>query len=53
MMILTNLYGPGDNFNKDASHVIAALIEGFEAKRRNEKEIIVWGDGNSTRDFAI
>tara|TARA_A100001388_G_scaffold276551_1_gene264610 strand:- start:372 stop:1319 length:948 start_codon:yes stop_codon:yes gene_type:complete len=53
MMILTNLYGPGDNFNKDTSHVIAALIRRiYEAKERNEKEIIVWGDGNSTRDFC-
>ncbi|MDC0952082.1 NAD-dependent epimerase/dehydratase family protein [Candidatus Pelagibacter ubique] len=53
MMILTNLYGPGDNFNKDTSHVIAALIRRFyEAKKNNEKEVKVWGDGNSTRDFC-
>lgn len=53
MVILTNLYGPNDNFNVDTSHVIAALIRRFyEAKKNNEKEVVVWGDGNSTRDFC-
>ena len=53
VMILTNLYGPNDNFNKDTSHVIAALIRRFyEAKKNNEKEVIVWGNGDSTRDFC-
>ena len=53
MVILTNLYGPDDNFKKDTSHVIAALIRRFyEAKQNNEKEVTVWGDGNSTRDFC-
>jgi len=53
MVILTNLYGPDDNFKKDTSHVIAALIRRFyEAKQNNEKEVTVWGDGDSTRDFC-
>ena len=53
MMILTNLYGPSDNFKKDTSHVIAALIRRFyEAKKNKEKEVVVWGNGNSTRDFC-
>lgn len=53
MMILTNLYGPNDNFNNDTSHVIAALIKRFyEAKKNNEKEVVVWGNGDSTRDFC-
>ena len=53
MVILTNLYGPNDNFKEDTSHVIAALIRRFyEAKKNNEKEVTVWGDGNSTRDFC-
>ena len=53
MLILTNLYGPDDNFKKDTSHVIAALIRRFyEAKQNNEKEVTVWGDGDSTRDFC-
>jgi len=53
MLILTNLYGPMDNFKKDSSHVVAALINRFyEAKKDNIKEVSVWGDGNSTRDFC-
>lgn len=53
MVILTNLYGPNDNFNQDTSHVIAALIRRFyEAKKNNQKEVVVWGDGKSTRDFC-
>ena len=53
IVVLTNLYGPNDNFNKDSSHVVAALIRRFhEAKKNKEKEILVWGDGNATRDFS-
>ena len=53
IVVLTNLYGPDDNFKKDSSHVVAALIRRFhEAKKNNEKEVLVWGDGNATRDFA-
>ena len=53
MVILTNLYGPSDNFNKDSSHVVAALIRRiYEAKKNNSQEVSVWGDGNSTRDFC-
>ena len=47
-----NLYGPGDNFNPDSSHVIPALIKKcFDAIRDNKKEIAVWGTGNATREF--
>jgi GDP-L-fucose synthase len=53
MMILTNLYGPNDNFDKDTSHVIAALIRRFhEAKKNNENQVVVWGNGKTTRDFC-
>ena len=53
MVILTNLYGPDDNFKKDTSHVIAALIRRFfEAKKNNAEEVVVWGNGNATRDFC-
>ena len=53
MVVLTNLYGPDDNFNKDSSHVVAALIRRFyEAKKNNVKEVLVWGDGSATRDFS-
>lgn len=54
MVILTNLYGPMDNFRENSSHVIAALIRRFhEAKINNKKEVSVWGNGNSTRDFCF
>ena len=53
MLILTNLYGPMDNFKKESSHVVAALIDRFyNAKKNNLKEVSVWGNGNSTRDFC-
>ena len=53
LLILTNLYGPEDNFDPETSHIIAALIKRFyNAKINNEKEVIVWGDGESTRDFC-
>jgi GDP-L-fucose synthase len=51
-LLPVNLYGPGDNFDLDSSHVIPALIRKcVEAKERNEKEIVLWGDGSPTREF--
>ena len=53
LLLLTNLFGPEDNFNPDSSHVIAALIKRFyDAKVKKQKEVIVWGSGNATRDFC-
>jgi GDP-L-fucose synthase len=47
-----NLYGPGDNFNPDSSHVIPALIKKFlEAHESGETTVPVWGSGNATREF--
>lgn len=47
-----NLYGPGDNFNPNSSHVIPALIRKvYEAKQKNEDGVGVWGTGNATREF--
>ncbi|MBI2018555.1 GDP-L-fucose synthase [Candidatus Daviesbacteria bacterium] len=47
-----NLYGPGDNFNPESSHVIPALIKKFvDAKIRNDEFVVVWGSGNPTREF--
>ena len=47
-----NLYGVGDNFNSDSSHVIPALIKKvYEAKEGNQKFIEVWGTGTPTREF--
>lgn len=48
----TNLYGTGDNFHAENSHVIPALIRRFhEAKANNEPEVIVWGSGKPRREF--
>jgi GDP-L-fucose synthase len=47
-----NLYGPGDNFDLETSHVIPALIRKcFEAVKSGRNEIAVWGTGNATREF--
>src|ERR1043166_770744 len=51
-LLPVNLYGPGDNFDPDSSHVIPALIKRFiEAKEKDEKEVAVWGTGKATREF--
>ncbi|MBL0718621.1 GDP-L-fucose synthase [Piscinibacter sp. Jin2] len=48
----TNLYGPGDNFHPDNSHVIPALIRRFhEAARAEAPEVVVWGSGTPMREF--
>ena len=48
----TNLYGPGDNYEKDSSHVIASLIRRFyEAKKRSLSEVYCWGSGKPLREF--
>lgn len=48
----TNLYGPGDNYHPDNSHVIPALIRRFhEAKVRNAAEVVIWGSGTPRREF--
>jgi len=47
-----NLYGPGDNYHPDNSHVIPALIKRFhEAKQENLPEVIIWGTGTPMREF--
>ena len=54
VVIPTNLYGPGDNFDPSSSHVIPALIlKIFHAKKNNLEQIEVWGDGSPTRDFLF
>jgi GDP-L-fucose synthase len=51
-LLPVNLYGPGDNFNPDSSHVIPALIRKcVQARDSGMKEIIAWGDGSPTREF--
>jgi GDP-L-fucose synthase len=51
-LLPVNLYGPGDNFNPDTSHVIPALIKKcFDAMEAGRKFIEVWGTGKATREF--
>jgi GDP-L-fucose synthase len=48
----TNLYGPGDNYHPENSHVIPALIRRFhEAKRSSAKKVVIWGTGTPRREF--
>jgi GDP-L-fucose synthase len=48
----TNLYGPGDNYHPENSHVIPALIHRFhEAKVNNSPEVVIWGTGTPMREF--
>lgn len=48
----TNLYGPGDNYDLQASHVLPALIrKAYEAKMSGAKELVVWGSGRPLREF--
>jgi GDP-L-fucose synthase len=48
----TNLYGPGDNYDLQKSHVLPALIRKMhEANERGDTEVIVWGTGNPRREF--
>jgi GDP-L-fucose synthase len=51
-LLPVNLYGPGDNFDPNSSHVIPALIKKcIDAIRENKDEIVVWGTGKATREF--
>nr|WP_291316532.1 GDP-L-fucose synthase [Desulfuromonas sp.] len=51
-MMPTNLYGPGDNFHPENSHVLPALIRRFhEAKEAGLPEVVVWGTGTPMREF--
>ena len=51
-LLPVNLYGPGDNFNLETSHVIPALIRKcIEAQECGIEQVILWGDGSPTREF--
>jgi GDP-L-fucose synthase len=51
-LLPVNLYGPGDNFDLESSHVIPAQIRKMvEATERGEHEVVLWGDGSPTREF--
>lgn len=48
----TNLYGPGDNYDLNSSHVLPALLRKIHtAKKTGAKEVVVWGDGSPLREF--
>jgi GDP-L-fucose synthase len=49
---MANLYGPGDNFDLEDSHVIAAMVHKYAvATEREEPEVVLWGSGEPTREF--
>ncbi len=51
-LLPVNLYGPGDNFDPQRSHVIPALIRKcLEAKMRGDREVVCWGTGYASREF--
>jgi GDP-L-fucose synthase len=51
-LLPVNLYGPGDNFDLESSHVIPAMIRKFsEAKAAGAPSVTLWGDGSPTREF--
>lgn len=53
VLIPSNLYGPGDNYNPESSHLVASTIrKAHEAKTKASPEIEVWGDGLARREFT-
>ncbi len=50
-LLPVNLYGPGDNFNLESSHVIPAMIRKMIAARDLGETVVLWGDGSPTREF--
>jgi GDP-L-fucose synthase len=50
--VMANLYGPGDNFDLEDSHVIAAMVHKYAlAAERGDAEVVLWGTGKPTREF--
>ena len=52
-VISTNLYGPNDKFNSQNGHVIPSLIRKFYEAKKEDKNVVVWGDGAAARDFLF
>jgi GDP-L-fucose synthase len=51
-LLPVNLYGPGDNFDPETSHVIPAMVRKFTAaKDDGSAEVVLWGDGSASREF--
>jgi GDP-L-fucose synthase len=52
--VIANLYGPGDNFDLEDSHVIAAMIHKYVvATERDDSEVVLWGTGEPSREFLF
>ena len=51
-VVPTNLYGPGDNFDLETSHVFAALINKIHTAKKNGGPVNIWGTGNPKREFV-
>jgi GDP-L-fucose synthase len=50
--VLTNLYGPGDNYDLEDSHVVAAMVRKYaEAVERGDDRVVLWGTGTPTREL--
>lgn len=49
----TNLYGPGDSFDLENSHVIPALLQKFHAAKQNNTPVTIWGSGSAKREFLF
>ena len=47
----TNLYGPGDNFDRETAHVLPAMIAKFDDAKRNGTDVTLWGSGSPRREF--
>lgn len=47
----TNLYGPGDNYDLETSHVLPALIRKFHEAKKSGKRVVIWGTGSPLREF--
>lgn len=53
-LVLPNLYGPGDTFDAATGHLIAAILSKVHAaKANNEESVVIWGDGQSRREFTF
>jgi GDP-L-fucose synthase len=53
-VVPNNLYGPNDNYDLEAGHVVPALIRKFhEAQLRNDDKVVIWGTGRPLRDFTF
>ena len=54
VLLPANLYGPGDNFDLETSHVVPALVRKFvEAEAQGKKSVSVWGSGRASREFLF